>query len=481
MKKYQKLMLASGVATALAGLSMPTHAIIEGAAGEALLVPFVLYSNPDRTPLQFDLTEPSVNTLVMVTTPSAVGVDTIPNFFTAPNTTPTNVAPVVETFDPDLGETGEYTAGIHVYFFDERSVEALNFRIPVSPDDMTLINWGNEVENRNQALEGVKGYMVITNDKPNGQWRQAAKFSMFGDAWVIWPTNIGLIDSKIPVLPMSDGADTTGVTIPTRVNNVIHNSNGGIVAASPLASGMRTNRSNGNGLADYTLFDLTMSNRFLPTLHVIWVDENIGQANTSYVYNDQEQDCSMTLPIANELNVYWTSIPTLFPGQECLLNPINNQPITITADVCTAPYTDGINGPDDPLVPDEIAYPNCWDFTENPAVPLQATQCLPGLVPELPWVDAALELCYPEGKFQVGLDIFNGDIFYPGFVRFQINEYIDSGTGQPESAAVAFSIQLQIDVLDAQRENLIDFRVLPTLLPVETALGHERGQFDNEI
>ena len=477
MKKYQKLMLASGVATALAGLSMPTHAIIEGAAGEALLVPFVLYSNPDRNPLQLldpkaNFTEPSVNTLVMVTTPSAVGVDTIPNFYTAPNTTPTNVAPVNEQFDPDLGETGDYSAGIHVYFFDERSVEALNFRVPVSPDDMTLINWGNEVENRNQGLEGVKGYMVITNDKPNGQWRQAAKFSMFGDAWVIWPTNIGLIDSKIPVLPMSDGADTTGVTIPTRVNNVIHNSNGGIVAASPLASGMRTNRSNGNGLADYTLFDLTMSNRFLPTLHVIWVDENIGQANTSYVYNDQEQDCSMTLPIANELNVYWTSIPTLFPGQECLIDPISGNPLQFDPpeNVCA----------DDKIAAGPAVYPDCFDLTQPGAVPL-VFPCRPGVVPELPWVDAALELCYPEGKFQVGLDILNSDIFYPGFVRFQINEYIDNGTGQPESAAVAFSIQLQIDVLDAQRENLIDFRVLPTLLPVETALGHERGQFDNEI
>jgi hypothetical protein len=304
---------------------------------------------------------------------------------------------------------------------------------------------------------------------------------MFGDAWVIWPTNIGLIDSKIPVLPMSDGADTTGVTIPTTVNNVIHSSNGAIVAASPLSSGMRTNRSNGNGLADYTLFDLTMSNRFLPTLHVIWVDENIGQANTAYVYNDQEQDCSMTLPIANELNVYWTSIPTLFPGQECLLNPINNQPFTVTANVCATPFTDNVNGPDNVNLTDPVAYPNCWDFTGNTPVPLQATQCLPGLVPDLPWVDAALELCYPEAKFEIGLDIFDGDIFYPGFVRFQIDEYIDNGTGQPESAAVAFSIQLQIDVLDAQRRNLIDFRVLPTLLPVESALGHERGKFTNEL
>ena len=209
MKKYHKLLLASGVATALAGMSMPSHAIIEGAAGEALLVPFVLYSNPNNAPLDFDFTEPSINTLIMVTTPSAVGRDTIPNFFTAPNTTPTNPGPpTTEMPDPDLGEEFAFSAGIHYYFFNSESGEELDGTIPVSPDDMTLINWGDLVEKRGtDRLNGLKGYMVITNEKgTNGwAWRDAARFTMFGDAWMIWPTNIGLIDTKVPVLPMSDG------------------------------------------------------------------------------------------------------------------------------------------------------------------------------------------------------------------------------------------------------------------------------------
>jgi hypothetical protein len=99
----------------------------------------------------------------------------------------------------------------------------------------------------------LKGYIVITNDKEekNGNgwgWRDAARFTMFGDAFMIWPTNIGLIDTKIPVLPMSDGADQAGVTVPSTPNNVIFNSTGEIIAASPLTSGMRTNLSNGIGL-----------------------------------------------------------------------------------------------------------------------------------------------------------------------------------------------------------------------------------------
>lgn len=464
MTNTKKLLLASGVAAALAGASMPSYAIIEGAAGEALLVPFVLYSNPVSDLSILDIDEPSINTIITVTTPSAIGRDTIPNYFTAPSTTPTNPGPpVTADTDPDLttiysGDERDYVDGLHVFFFNSKSGEELNFRVPTSPDDLTIINWGNEVEQRRPGLNGVKGYIVITNDKEerNGNgwgWRDAARFDMFGDAFMIWPTNIGLIDTKIPVLPMSDGADEPGVTVPSTPNNVIFNSTGEIVQASPLTSGMRTNLSNGNmppnGLGDYTLFDLTMSNRFAPTIHVIWVDKNIGQANTAYVFNDVEQDCSMTLPISNELNVYWTSIPTFWPGAECLLDPITNQKIM---------------QPDDPNTPDVD----------------ESELCVPGLLPKLGWLDAVTELCYPEGKFILGLDFIKSDIFYPGFVRFKINEYIDTGKGTPDSSAVGFSIQLQVDVLDAQRRNLINWAVLPTVLPVETALGHERGQYNNE-
>jgi hypothetical protein len=453
MTNFKKIAIASGVAAALTGASLPSHANMLGVAGEALLVPFVLYSNPNTGFELLNLAEPSINTLISVTTPSAVGRDTIPNFYTAPNSTPTNPGPpVTEEIDPDLGaeadgQPEDYEAAIHLYFFDEKSEERFNTTLPVSPDDLTLINWGDMVQKQKPSLNGVKGYIVITTQKARGKWREAAKFSMFGDAYMIWPTNIGLIDSKIPVLPMSDGADTAGDTQPTIRNNVIHSSTGAILEASPLASGMRTSLANGVG-GDYTLFDLTMSNRFLPTLHVIWVDENIGQSNIGYVFNDVEQSCSEPLPITNELNVYWTSIPQLFPGEECLINPFDNQPIMQQ---------------DDPNTEED-----------------ESEECVPGLVADLPWVDAAFELCYPEGKFKIGLDLLNSDIFYPGFVRFQIDEYKDNGKGVPTSAAVAFSIQMQVDVIDAERRNLIAIGVLPTLLPVETSLGHERGQFNSD-
>jgi hypothetical protein len=387
---------------------------------------------------------PQMNTLVQITVPAMVGFDTIPRFFTAQHSTPTNspggnsAAPFPN--EPALGLKGDYSAYIHVFAFDARSNEVDNFRLPTSPDDTIMLNWGDRVVGNRLGLSGEKVYLIITNDKrdltyyPNG-WLSEAQFAMFGDAYLVWNPlanvglpGVGVVDSKIPVLPMSDGANTVN-DMPSIRDNVIFDTDGTIIAASPLASGMRTNLSDGDG-SDYTLFDLTMSNRFAPTLHVIWVDENIGQSKTQFVYDDQENDCSFPIPIANELQVYWTSPPFVQPA------------------TAAGPAPDG-------------------SLFENA---------------ELPWIDLATDLCYPQGSIVFDLDepgelfeLLDSDILFPGFVRFRIDEYLDTGIGQPESAAVAFSIQLQIDILDEDRELLFT----PQLLPVETALGHERGQFDN--
>lgn len=443
--KLKKNAIGLAVAATI-GFSGSANAIVEGVAGEALLVPFVLFDTLS--------TPGGINTIVEITVPSSVGADTVPNFFTAPNTTPTTVkdpayadTAAYEENDPDLGFPGDYAANIHVYFFDEQSNERWNRAFPVSPDDFFLLNWGDMVARYVPALNGVKGYLVITNDKnefpgdPNWRWTDAARFSMFGDAFMMWPTFFGLIDTKIPVLPMSDGDDrSTGpgarcpvANTPCVGNEVVHFSNGAIRAVSPLSAGMRIGVSDGDdvaggGEADYTLFDLTMSNRFLPTLHVIWVDENIGQNNQGFVFNDIEESCSYPLPVTNELNVIWTS-----------------------------PYIDYLQDPDDD--PD----------TNDSLIP--------------PWVDAAVELCYPGGIVNIPVNPFtdptfpfNGDIFYPGFARFQINEYRDSGIDQPESAGVAFSIQLQVDLISNDRTEV---NLIPQVTPIETALGHERGTYQD--
>ena len=322
MTTFRKTVAASSVAAAIAGLSGPANALIEGSAGEALLVPFALYDSGQDAPVFI----PEINTLVEVTVPAQVGFDTIPAFFTAPNSTPTNLNNSLLPGEPALGLNGDFTAGVHLYAFNQRSVEVFNTEIPTSPDDFIMINWGDFVVNNAPFLDGQKVYLVITNEKsdptyyPFG-WLDDARFAMFGDAFMVWNPvpGIGLIDTKIPVLPMSDGANAFG-DVPTTQDNVVFNSDGSIAAVSPLSSGMRTNLSNGTR-GDFTLFDLTMSNRFAPTLHVIWVDQNIGQTVTQFVYDDDEQQCSQPIPIPNELNVYWTSPALLHPHHASTSNP----------------------------------------------------------------------------------------------------------------------------------------------------------------
>jgi hypothetical protein len=440
MTKVKQLLLGTSMAAVFAGLSGPANAIIEGAAGEALLVPFVLFDGNDPN---LNPTGVNINTLIEVTVPASVGQDTVPNFFTATNTTPTNLGALEFPPAEALGAPGAFEAGIHLYFFTKDSVEACNIEIPTSPDDFIMINWGDVVQKNCQFLNGVAGYVVITNQKtglptsptyyPQGD-RSAAQFAMMGDAFMVWPVGLGLIDTKIPVLPMTDGLDPATGGVPTPDNQVVLN--GGKLNVSPLAAGMRTNISNGLP-GDYTLFDLTVSNRFAPTLHVIWVDRNLpGNFSTGFTYDDDENRCSQTLPIQKELQIYWTSPPYLWPGN-FLTRSQNKNP----------------------------------NFVLGKA----------GAGISLPWVDAALDLCYPDpgafvfnpGKPGDLFEILESRILYPGFVLFRLDEYVDTGVGQPESSAVAFSIQLQVDILDEDGLLL----ATPQLLPVETALGHERGKF----
>jgi hypothetical protein len=311
--KFKKLALTAGITAALAGISMPTYAIIEGATGEALLVPFVVYADGVTAggPI-------AINTIVELTVPGSVGHDTIPNNFTASHTTPTNnvinttepvgnFAPRNKNLPASLGTTG--VNNIHWYFFNSRSEHKLNGTIPVSADLFYLFNWGDVVLGQQPSLTGVKGYLIFGTDA--ARTGAAADFSMFGDAFLVQPDTGGLVASyaNVPVLPLNDGIDAgTAVTVN---NQVIYDQPSQIPSqASPLISGMRTNYSDGK--KDSTMFDLTLSNRNLPTVHVFWNDLNQGATAQVVVYDDTEKNCSMTIPLLNELNVTWISPTALF-------------------------------------------------------------------------------------------------------------------------------------------------------------------------
>ena len=389
--KFKKLALSAGIATALGGFSLPSHAIIEGAAGEALLVPFAIYDSVAV-----------VNTIVELTIPGTVGLDTIPNDFTASHSTPTgsSISANNTALSVHNNPTPVVTSGVHWYFFDKFSAHRLNGDIPVTADDFVQFDWGSVVRAQNNALDGVEGYLVFGTEKarlvgPVPGSHAAADFSFFGDAYLVSQNAIllgalGIVDAKIPVLPMNDGIDAPGQTKVTVDNQVLYKNNL-ISQVSPLISGMRTVYS--DGLPNTVAFDLTLGLRLTPTLQVFWNDHNAiarGYHADVDVFDANENTCSSVIPLPHEVNTIWIS-----QSQQWFLSPT--------------------------------------------------------------WVDTTTDLCYPNGIASA--------LSQPGFVRYQIDEEGDTGIGGPEQAAVAFSVLF--DVTDTNNG----------IIPVETALGHERGKF----
>ncbi|MGH8558199.1 MAG: hypothetical protein ACRESZ_12210 [Methylococcales bacterium] len=468
MKKkvnFKQAILAGGALAALSLGSMPARAMILSDVGEAHLVPFVL---ADSTPVCIpgSVVPPlcpggaggagpsgpfSINTAVKITVPKSVGNDTIPHFFTAIWTTPTNgpncTPPGSFTFtgcedpgDPDLVPSNQ----VSWFFLDRTSVHRLNGNIRVTPDDVAVIDWGVTLrQNGAQSLDGVPGYLVLTTRA--GGLGRVADFSFFAEAWVflgidisIAPPNntggtFGLVDALIPTLAMNDGADTLGNLTPTITNQVIELNRNGNVIASPLYSGIRTNWSDGIPL-DITVLDLTLGNRSVrigattnllqfPTLMVVWNDRNAGARWSGLgvdVFNDREESCSDSIDLPFQLNLYWVQ-------------------------------TDVTAG----LVPPFVTFPvprfiQRFGFNRTFCVPLEQ----------------------PDGNNLERL--LSG-----GFMKLYLPELVDNNLNRPESSMVAFSIPLQYF---ATVENagagggpvLTDI----SLIPFETALGHERGKFN---
>lgn len=309
---FKKLAIAAGVSSALSMMSMPSQAVIQGSAGEALLVPLVVYAT--QAVSQYE-----ANTIIQVSIPGSIGFDDIPNIFVAPSTTPTNPGETPEA-GPTLFPSDAEASTIHWYWFDHRSVHRLDRPLSVTANDIVQINWRESARSSGQVYDGIAGYMVIGTE--TARRGQAADFNMFGDAWLVFNPNPGNpnipeVLASIPVLPMSDGEDGTcgsndrGLSYICSADNVVYS--GGIPRdASPLISGMRTNRS--DGIPDITVFDVPLFDRTLPSIHVVWLDENLDADGRLAVdvYDSEEVACSATVEIPNELNVLW--IPPVDAG-----------------------------------------------------------------------------------------------------------------------------------------------------------------------
>jgi hypothetical protein len=431
--KLKQLALTASVGAGLLAASLPSQAIIVGAAGEAYLIPLVIYQStgPGR-----------VNTLIQVTVPGSMGEETIPNDFTALNVgayncekddvgacvdPPTLFPSTVDVTDEDPVDENY----IHWAFFDENSKHVCNNEFKITPDDFAGINWGSLVENNNcnavdgQDVDGLPGYMVLSNDSSYKAGGNAdPQFAFFADAYLVTANPGGLsptwgtVAAKIPTLPMSDGNDEDSLCdqgVPTPVDSVCYN--GDNINVSPLIAGMRTNRSDGK--TSRVFWDLTLSTRRQPTMHVVWMDrlyndesvdedENQIQIARSLVFDSHEESCSGPAPKLYELTTIW-------------IEPLPGGKI---------PKGEG-----------------------NPPT-----------IPE--WATYSVQACDPVAPNGGDTSPFQtADV--PGFILYGMDEPIDTNADRPESAGVAFAIQFNT-VIDTTQPNVI---------PVETAFGHERGLF----
>lgn len=289
--RFRKIAIASAVTAAMAGITVPAQAIVTGTAGEALLVPLVVW-DADRN---------NLNTLIEIEVPASIGWEDVANIYTAPNTTPTNTDLSMgfsqDVFKPVVvGGNTTYVNAIHWFAFNWLSGHERNDSVKVTPDDVIQLNWRDMIGG---SFEGVPMYLVLTNEIGYAKSGKAdAQFSMFGDAWLV--NDVGF-EAEIPVLPLADAADAT--EFPVWGDHVIYQTNGIPAQVSPLASGSLLNYADGQ-FGDFTVFDVPLSTATDISWHVVWTDR-LGPRNgvDVEVYDTEERSCSDWIPAPYELNV----------------------------------------------------------------------------------------------------------------------------------------------------------------------------------
>jgi hypothetical protein len=373
------------VAALLAG-SAGASATMVGVPGEAQLVPLAVFAEDSGAFADF-------NTYVIVTAPASFQRDTIFTDFTA-----INVAP----------DTGGYafpgtTQTVFWYFYDKDGVfvSGASGSFALGPDGSYLFDWRREAiaKGLEMSLENQPGALVFATQAARGG--AVANFAIEAKAFlttdhtdtVFNPLDIFRArgNAEIPVLAMSDGADSAGVG-PRIGNEVVYTGN--VPSAfAPLITGLRL--SNGDGDQNDTVnFGMPLlvgsntygtSSRQASSLLVIWLDAAGPASRIVSVVDSVGNTCDATVDLSDHLN-------TLYAFESSGGVKINREPFNR-------------------LTPAQIA-----------ALP---------------------NLCYPTNS-SVDLD---GDTVTepfensPGFVRITLPEGVDSGPGTgATSAGAAFSI-----------------------------------------
>lgn len=286
-KNFKKLAVAGAVSTAL-GMGGLAHASMEGVVGEAFLIPLVTYGVNTAGLLD-------TNTIISVYAPGIVGQDTIPNDYTARNTTNGGAY---------THPTGTVGTGYHWFYFDPRSVHIFDAGSTLTANDLDIVDWATTAGTLGLAPGGV-GYMIIAND--GARQGDAATMAMVVEASLLLNITGAQEAIRIPTYAMSDGVDGTA---PRIGDECVYDSR--IPTCSPLISGIRFNNGDGNPNKD-AIFQLYVNRdrnvdgtADAEDLHVIWFDRNddVGRANVPVdVFDDTELQCSSTYQLPNELNL----------------------------------------------------------------------------------------------------------------------------------------------------------------------------------
>ncbi len=329
MNKFKKLTVAVAVSAVVSGVVAPaTQAAIQGVPGEALLVPFVLYTG-----------EGDINTYISLTAPAKLGQDTVFNQYTAPNTTGSGSYTMPAGTVTDTGDHNKLGLTYHWFFFDASSKHIIDQTGVLTPNDVDTINWATTAAAlAGTQLSNVPGYMVITTNAPVGATPPgsvAANFVMFGDATMHFNFAIGEY-AYIPVMAMADGIDGDFANVPMLGDEVLYDAISGVPSqVSPVVTGIRMNNGDGDGI-DTVAFDMVIGARSsAETLQVLWFDRNGSGTANVVVYDHDENSCSSSIDINMELNLVLLvgntsrnltqpgANPPAITGAEVLCNPGN--------------------------------------------------------------------------------------------------------------------------------------------------------------
>ncbi len=293
------------------------HAIYQGAAGEAILIPLVIY---DSTL--------SINTTISITIPDKIGFAQIPNEALAPHTSPAD-----ESLDPTAKK-------IHWIFYDHQGLRRQDGYFNLTPNAIYTLDW----KSIGSIQNGRPGYVLLVTDA--GYNGDDADFNIFTEAKL----SIGLESTNIPVFGMADGADGLDSEFTDQSGCLVQGLNEvckdtpqqyqPLLSFSPLSSGILTGK---DGEIGETVFDLMLGKRLKgypffgliigtePTLLVIWND-GLNYTNAmGYVYGSNGEYCSDVIPLNHRLNLVWI-LPTSTSPQ-----PILKIPATTYKSLCFPP------------------------------------------------------------------------------------------------------------------------------------------------